>query len=273
MSTKTIFTPNSQNVAFAQKAIEKLDYLAKERKVWESTDYKKANEGLYRLLAECLDLYLNKFVHASNDDKKTLRQEIAARLIADGIRVQSNTTILTMMIRFVFASDRKRAHGYTYVLKAALSYDKNAKDLPQFIKDQGGIEEIKRRMVQSEKAITNKAEREKALLEVKADLEKNANYPLANVSIDLAGNKETFAVLVTRSNAQGTSDVVAILKNAEEKFVESILKKIAKDRLASQKENDSINAETATLGIKGRNVQTKDQPANDEKFDGESIAA
>lgn len=273
MSTKTIFTPNEQNMAFASKAVEKLDYLAKERKAWESTDYKKANEGLYRLLAECLDLYLNKFVNASDGDKKTLRQEIAARLIVDGIRVQNNTTILTMMIRFVFSSDRKRAHGYTYVLKAALSYDKTAKELPQFIKEHGGIEEIKRRMIQSEKAIANKAEREKALLEVKADIEKNANYPLAKVSIDLASNKETYAVLVTRVNAQGTSDVVAILKNAEEKFIESILKKIAKDKLASQKEDDAIKAETSTLGVKAKNLLPNAKPANDQKFDVEAVAA
>jgi hypothetical protein len=273
MSTKTIFAPSKQNIAFANKAIEKLDFLAKKRQVWESTDYKKANEGVYGLLAEELDLYQNKFVNASDDDRKTLRQELTARLTADGIRVQNNTTILTMMVRYVFSSDRKRAHGYTYVLKAAISYDIEAKDLPQFIKDAGGIEEIKRKMVVSEKALANKAEREKALLEVKADVEKNANYPLANVSIDLASNKETYAVLVTRANAQGTSDVVAILKNAEEKFVESILKKIAKDKLASQKEDDAIKAETATLGVKANNVLPNTKPANDEKFDGEAMAA
>jgi len=255
-----VFVPSDENILFANAAIKELDGLVAERQSWENSEhYKKANEGLYSLLAKSLNIYQTKFYSASDEDRKAVRQEIAARLIADNVRVQRNSTTLTMIVRYVFGSDRKRAHGYTYVLKAALSYNVTADQLPKFIVDAGGIEEIKRKMVVSEVAIKNKEEREKALAEVKQELELNAINPLANVAIDLSNNKSSYAIFIIKPNETGTSDIVAVLKDAQPNLVETLLKRIAKDNLDQQKEKEALKAETATLGGASNDAESNEE--------------
>jgi len=61
MSKKTS-TPTAENLLFASTIVQQLDGLAVRRKEWETTDYKKANDGLYALLADCLSVYQARFV-------------------------------------------------------------------------------------------------------------------------------------------------------------------------------------------------------------------
>jgi hypothetical protein len=105
-TVKAAFQPTIENLAFAGGLVTQLDGLVSKRQQWEVTDYKKANDGLYSLLASCLDVFSSKFVTADDNDKKVLRTELSARLTAGGVRVQRNTTTLTMFVRFVFGSDR-----------------------------------------------------------------------------------------------------------------------------------------------------------------------
>jgi len=160
VNIKEPFAPNDDNVEFAATVVRHLSKLKEKRLTWETTVYAKSNDGLYDLLAKCLELFNDKYLTASNEDRKTLRTEVATLLKTDGVKVQRNTTTLTMFVRFVFGSDRKRAHGYAYVLKAAITFDISAPKLKDFILNNGGIEEIKRKMVVSEAAKSNKQKRE-----------------------------------------------------------------------------------------------------------------
>ena len=63
-TVKTVFQPTTANLVFANTLISQLDGLVSKRKQWETTDYKKANEGLYSLLASCLEVFKSKFVDA-----------------------------------------------------------------------------------------------------------------------------------------------------------------------------------------------------------------
>ncbi len=83
-AVKAAFVPTKENLAFSGALVTQLDGLVVQRKQWEATDYKKANEGLYSLLASCLDVFNSKFVNADDSDKKTLRGELAARLKQTG---------------------------------------------------------------------------------------------------------------------------------------------------------------------------------------------
>ena len=51
--------------AHSNSIVQQLDALSTKRQAWEVTDFKKANEGLYNLLGECLDVFNGKFVNAS----------------------------------------------------------------------------------------------------------------------------------------------------------------------------------------------------------------
>ena len=111
--SKTVKTFSADNLAFAKTIVQQLDVLSVRRKEWEATDYKKANDGLYALLGECLGVFNERFVSGTDDDKKALRISLVQRLQADGVRVVKTSTTLTMLARFVFNSDRKRAQGYS----------------------------------------------------------------------------------------------------------------------------------------------------------------
>ena len=256
---KQVFVPSDTNIKYAQTIVKQLNDLVVKREKWESTDYKKANEGLYALLSSCLEMFNSKFVTAGDADRKTLRQELATLLKTDGIKVQTNTPTLTMFVRYVFGSDRKRAHGYAYVLKAAISYEINAESLAKFIVEQGGIEEIKRKMVASEEALANKAKREKALEAVNANAEAAELAPLATVGVDLSGNTTPFAILITKPNANGEGDVIAVLKNAEAKLITALYKHIAKQNIADEAAQKMLETEMASL--------TGKQAANDAELE------
>ncbi len=232
-------------VTFVNNTVQQLDALRVQRINWEATDYKKANDGLYALLAETLGIYENKFLKATEQERKDLRTELVAKLKADGIKVQKNTTTLTMLVRFVFGSDRKRAHGYAYVLKAAISHNKSANELPAYIVEQGGIEELKRKMVQSEAAKQRQAEVEQAKTQVLADLELASVKPLAKVK--LAGLTGKYAILLAKPGVDGDAAIVGTLSDVEDALYNALLKKMAKVKAAVNTENSELNKEVADL--------------------------
>jgi len=212
--------------------VAKLDALNKQRATWESTDFKKANDGLYRLLAECLDIYCTQFKDAEPTVRKELRQALAANLKAAGVKVQKNTNAMTMIIRSVFSSDRKRAHGYSYVLIAAISHEVSPADLPNFIINAGGIEEIKRKMVKSEEAIARSEKVQSITSEVAESIDLAIINPLAEISMPQVIGE--YAVLIGKPSSNGMVSIVGVLSEANEAIVKALIQKIAKQQIAAQ---------------------------------------
>lgn len=244
-TAKVAFQPTSANVAYANVLISQLDGLVSKRKQWETTDYKKANEGLYSLLASCLEVFKSKFVDADDSDKKTLRSDLTARLTAEGVRVQRNTTTLTMFVRFVFGSDRKRAHGYTYVLKAAISYDVTAANLPSWIVEQGGIEEVRKRMIVSEEAQQRKADLSVAQAQVKASIEQAVVTPLAK--LPMSGISGEYALLLAKPEPDGMLSIIGAISDINEAFYNACLIKMARSKALANAESKALSKEASDL--------------------------
>ena len=55
------FAPSAMNIAVAESIVQSLDALSLARDNWEQTTFKKANEGLYDLLSQCLAVFETKF--------------------------------------------------------------------------------------------------------------------------------------------------------------------------------------------------------------------
>ena len=244
-AVKAPFEPSKDNLLFASVIVSDLDSLVIKRKQWEATDFKKANEGLYSLLASCLGVFSSKFVDADLDNRKTLRSEISAKLRADGIKVQANTTTLTMFVRHVFGSDRKRSHSYTYVLKAAISHGLDAANLPSWILEQGGVEEIKRKTIVSEKALAKRAELSIAKAEVTANIEQANLTPLAQIPMTAVTGE--YAMLLAKPNPNGLVSIVGVLCDVEAAFFNAMLLKMAKQKASSNAENKAMVQEGTDL--------------------------
>ena len=253
MNQKTF---NNSHLQFAATIIQQLDVLSDRRDKWEKTDYKKANEGLYSLQAECLHIYKSRFMDASTDDKKALRQELAKRLKEANVRTTTHTTTLNMLVRYVFNSDRKRAQGYATVLTAAISHDVKVEDFPQWVVDQGGIEEVKRKSVKKPEAIAKQAAVEAAKVSVSSELELNAMQPLAHVNLD--GLTGKYAVLLAKPRPNGGADIVGTLSDANDALVNALILRLAKQHVATEAADKEL----------GRQVQQEHGDmlaANDEK--------
>ena len=255
---KAVFKPTPENLAFSVSVVTQLDGLATQRKRWEAKDYKKANEGLYSLLANCLEVFNKEFVAATDGNKIALRTDLTARLQAEGVRVQRNTTTLTMFVRFVFGSDRKRAHGYTYVLKAAISYGITSASLPSWIVEQGGIEEVKRQMIVSAKALQARATLATARSQVAANVEQAEVTPLAKLSI--AGVTGQYALLLARPSPDGMVSIVGVLADVEEGFYNACLLKMARTKAADNAQTQALSKESSDLFAGSRNSAAANDP-------------
>ena len=229
------------NLAFANSIVQQLDVLSARRDVWEKTDYKKANDGLYALLADCLDVFNARFVKGSEDDKKALRRSLMERLKANNVRVVATSTTLTMLARFVFNSDRKRAQGYGYVLAAAVSHGDEAAEFPAWVVKQGGIEEIKRLMVKKPEALAKQQAVKAATATVKGDLELNALQPLAQVQLE--GLTGTYAVLLAKPNVSGGVDIVGSLSDINDALVNALILRMAKAQVEAQAAEKELSAQ------------------------------
>lgn len=226
------------STSFTDSTVQKLDALSVKRDAWEKGAFKKANDELYGLLAETLDIYLENEGFTSATSIKAhgqkfntdLRKELTTRLKDMGVKVQSNSSTLTMLVRYVFKSDRKRAQGYAQVLSAAIQANVASAELPKYIHDAGGIEQIKRQMVLSEEAIEKRQQVQAASDAVRADLELNALKPLASVQLNSDGE---YAVLLGKPNGSGFVDIIGVLPEVNEALINALMLRMAKQRVAN----------------------------------------
>lgn len=119
------------------------------RSEWNQTLYKVSNDALYGILAGCYRLY--DYGSETGARQKTLKRELELVLKNKGIKFSPNSHLATRIIRTVFDTDRKRASVYSIVLRAAIAAKVKPKDLPKFIRDSGGIEELRLAKAKAEK--------------------------------------------------------------------------------------------------------------------------
>ena len=244
-AANSVFTPSAADVAFTNNTVQSLDGLLARRQQWEATDYKKANEGLYALLSDCLAVFNEKFMKADARGQKALRVYLTAKLKAGGVKVQKTSPTLTMFVRYVFGSDRKRAQGYAYVLKAAISNGIAAKDLADYIIAEGGIEEVKRKMVMKEETIARRAAVDAAKVSVKAAAELASVTPLATVP--LAGVTGDYVVLLAQPTPDGMVNIISVLSDVKDTLVETLFAQMAKKKVEDDAADATVGNEASDL--------------------------
>jgi hypothetical protein len=231
-----------------------LDSLSEIRDGWEQTAYKTANDGLYDLLSKVYQVYEDAFINASPESKATLKTGLETKLKSLGQRIMSGTTVLGLLIRYVFKSDRKRNSRYLNAIQAAKSHGKSPSELAEWLRIHGGIDEVVKQT-----KVNDQAEQKKAALQAELNALDDAMClceiePLAR--LELAGYKtKEPAVLITRPAGNGVFKVVAVVepltegilkllmrqqaaKNLQDKTSAAVLKKEAAAFIAGSPSND-----------------------------------
>ena len=129
-----------------------IEQLVNEREAWEQTAYRTSNDMLYALLQKCFVLY--KAMGTDSAEAKTLREALNSYIALKAYKFSKSTHTLTKIVKCVFGADRRRASTYSITLRSALANNIQALDVAAFIRDNGGVEEI--RLAKAPNAMTVK---------------------------------------------------------------------------------------------------------------------
>lgn len=189
-----------------------LERISDERKVWEDTLYKKSNEGLYRILSICLDIFGQ--MKGRGLQELYQRNKLNEALKARKLTFTSSTHLTTKIIRLVFGSDRKRSYTYSRVILSAHEHGIDSMRLPRWIADNGGVEEIRRK---STNALSQSQinEQYKDIAETRLAQADNlvASFkPPKGLATTGEGNLR-YTVAIVRDNGDGTSSLVYGINN------------------------------------------------------------
>lgn len=184
------------------------EQLAVEREAWENTVYRTSNEQLYVLLQKCYQTY--KSMTEDTPVATALRDGLKDYILTRGYKFNSGTHTLVKIVKCVFGADRRRVSAYGIVLRTALAKKTSVIDLPEFIRANGGVEEI--RLAKSPNAMTAKQKAAKAAEAVQT--ESMGVFASESLCTKLdAGNIGKSVVLIGTWQADGSVIVRSVVEN------------------------------------------------------------
>jgi hypothetical protein len=223
-----------------------LDSLSEIRADWEGAAYKTANDGLYDLLSKVYQVYEEAFVNGDAKSKKALKEELKAKLASFQMRTLKGTSVLGMLVRYVFRCDRKRNSRYLKAIEAAKSHGKTAAELGDWLRECGGIDEVARHS-----KVNAEAEERKAALQAEFDsliesMEQRASNPLACIDLQDIRSSDV-AVLITTPGPNGSFSVTAVFEPLPPAVLKTLLRQQADKNLKDKDSMAKMNKEAAAF--------------------------
>jgi len=112
-----------------------------EQEVWADTAFKTSNDMLYALLAKCYAKYEEMCVGDTNS--LILRDQLNTYIKLHNIAVNKNSHTLIKIVKCVFGTNKRRVSAYSIVLRTALFNKVKSTELADFVRNNGGVEEIR----------------------------------------------------------------------------------------------------------------------------------
>lgn len=225
-----------------------IDHLVDQRLHWENHELASSNDALYALLQHCYSL--NNAMSGSDGTAKALRKGLANYIQDKKYQFKESSPLIAKIVKCVFGVDRRRVNAYSSALRVAMAEKIAVMELPKFFKDQGGIEEVRRKATTGKaKTMKDKVQLGRAVLDsdvlatVTSD---NLNASFSNQNLEegvvLLATREddgTFAIRrVVQSNSAVKSALAACSSVGEEKEKAKQLqdenRAIEEERLAAQ---------------------------------------
>ena len=124
----------------ASRMLHRVEDLAIQREVWETSQYARSNAALYNIFAQCLELYRDL---TTSSDAKALKQGLMDYINIKGYVFKESSPLTLKVIRCVFGEkDRRRLSTYHTVLRVAVADGWSVAEVAQKIVEYGGIQEI-----------------------------------------------------------------------------------------------------------------------------------
>lgn len=201
----TVTPPSSQP---AVSLCDELDAITAAKDNWEATVYRTSNDQLYAVLQRCYALY--KQICSDSAKTKQHVEELDQYLKAKGYGVATSTHTLNKVVRAVFGVDRRRVSAYAIALRAALDAKVAVDGIPQYIRNSGGVEQLRLPKSPNAKTPSQRASEAKHII----DQHVLAQLTLSALSSKLdAAKVGTQHVLIVTQGAGLTFDINAILSS------------------------------------------------------------
>jgi len=243
-NTSAAFVPSFDNLAYASSTFVTLDSLCAEREGWEQNEHKTSTTRLYNLLAAIYEVYEDEFVDASDDDRRTLRQQLVAKLNAIGINVRKSADTLGLLIRYVFQADRRRVMAYKYAILATKSHDKSPEELPDFIRAAGGLDELVRKVSFSDETLERREKVVNAINQVQEEISKRVDTPISTVTLPNKKLKDR-VMLLAEPCGNGEFKILYVFENPAESVQKALIRKVASLKAEEAVVNSANAAEVA----------------------------
>jgi hypothetical protein len=251
-ATKKTKTIAKTTQVYTSNAIQQLETLSGEREVWESTVYQTATEALYGLLAKVYGFYEDSFINRSAEERLALRQEVASKLTQSGVRVQSNSSVLGLLIRYVFKSDRKRVLCYQKAVEVAKKFSVKPTELPDWLRGNHGIDGVAKLTKENQAKVAKRQELEAAVTQINAVIEQRKGQPLASVTIT-GTCCQSISALITQPGPNGELRIVCVVEDIETGVYNSLVRSAARKWKAANQSMSLLNAEAEKF------IQSADQ--------------
>jgi hypothetical protein len=214
--------------------IERANALFKDRERFEATELARTNKALYKLLMQVYELY-----EAARADVKCLKAAVKSmgdKLKERGVKIQNNTPALTVFVRYVFNSDRKRAYAYTQTLMAAIQQEVKPADLASFVESQNGVEECRKQLVKKDETVAKETAIKLASADVSDALKSMpavTTVTLPATSVAISDGAE-FAFIVARQLGNGQFELLRAVPRSTKAMHSSAVKELAKDLIVQR---------------------------------------
>lgn len=251
---------NAVVVPTTEVVIKRANELVAAREMFETTTLARSNKELYDILGQVHDLFISACT--STDCLKETVKAMKLALSKRNVKVQSNSPALTVFVRYVFNSDRKRAYNYTRTLMAAIKDKKANETLAEFIESKGGVEECKKNFAKKPETLAKEIALKDAIADSFMTLEgltPKETVLLPNSSVHL-NDGCTYAFVLARQNANNELELLRTVPTTTKAMENTALKEVAKDLLKqreaandSSKEKDKLKASAvavASMSIK-----------------------
>ena len=255
INKKTVEVKANALVAPTTEAvIKKANELVAAREKFETTTLARSNKELYGILGQVHDLFISAC--ASTECLKDTVKQMKAVLAKRNVKVQSNSPALTVFVRYVFNSDRKRAYNYTRTLMAAIKDKKANETLAEFIQSKGGVEECKKNFAMKPETLAKEVALKDAIADSFMALENltaKETVVLPNSSVYF-NDGCTYAFVLARQNANNELELLRTVPTTTKAMENAALKEVAKDLLKkreaandSSKEKDKLKASAVAV--------------------------
>ena len=141
-AVKTNVVSNNNQASLKSQTVAVLSALSAQRENWEANAYRTSNAELYNILQQCyaVDWEMSHTLHLA----KEMRDGIKEYAASIGYTFKDGTSVMNRIVRCVFGNiTRSRISTYATVLKEAKKQMIAIDDIPSFIENGGGVQEIR----------------------------------------------------------------------------------------------------------------------------------